>query len=61
MFIFAVFSMSSPPNATLCIVLLLSILSASAAIYLILELAQPFDGLMQVSNEGLRGALKPFN
>ena len=61
MFIFAVFSMSSPPNATLCIVLLLSILSASAAIYLILELAQPFDGLMQVSNEGLRGALKPFD
>ena len=61
MFIFAVFSMSSPPNATLCIVLLLSILSASAAIYLILELGLPFDGLMQVSNEGLRGALKPLN
>ena len=58
MFIFAVFSMSSPPNATLGIVLFLCILSASAAIYLILELGQPFDGLMQVSNEGLRTALQ---
>jgi hypothetical protein len=58
MFIFAVFSMSSPPNVTLAIVLFLCILSASAAIYLILELGLPFGGLMQVSNEGLRTALQ---
>jgi len=58
MFIFAVFSMSSPPNVTLGIVLFLCILSASAAIYLILELGQPFDGLMQISNEALRTALR---
>jgi ABC-type multidrug transport system fused ATPase/permease subunit len=58
MFIFAVFSMSSPPNATLGIVLFLCIVSASAAIYLILELGQPFDGLMQISNEALRTALR---
>jgi len=60
MFIFAVFSMSSPPNATLFTVLGLCILSASAAIYLILELGLPFGGLMQVSNEALRSALKPL-
>jgi hypothetical protein len=58
MFIFAVFSMSSPPNATLGIVLGLCILSASTAIYLILELAQPFDGLMQLSSTGLQHALR---
>jgi hypothetical protein len=58
MFIFAVFSMSSPPNATLGIVLGICILSASAAIYLILELGLPFGGLMQVSNAGLLQALR---
>jgi hypothetical protein len=61
MFIFSVFSMSSPSNPTLFAVLGLCILSASAAIYLILELGLPFDGLMQVSNSGLRGALKPLS
>ncbi|MDP1749998.1 MAG: hypothetical protein Q8L22_11095 [Reyranella sp.] len=60
MFIFAVFSMSSPPNPTLFAVLGLCILSASAAIYLILELGLPFGGLMQVSPENLRTALKPL-
>jgi hypothetical protein len=58
MFIFAVFSMSSPPNVTLGIVLVLCIVSASAAIYLILELGLPFGGLMQVSPDGLRMALQ---
>jgi hypothetical protein len=57
-FIFAVFSMSSPTNSTLVTVLFLCILSASAAIYLILELGSPFDGLMQIPNDGLRRALK---
>ena len=58
MFIFAVFSMSSPSNATLIAVLFLCILSASGAIYLILELGLPFGGLMEVPNDGLRSALK---
>jgi hypothetical protein len=57
MFIFAIFSMSAPPNATLMAVLGVCILSASAAIYLILELGQPFGGLMQISSEALRSAL----
>ena len=57
-FIFAVFSMYSQPNTTLAIVLFFSILSASGAIYLILELGLPFGGLMQVDSEGLRSALK---
>lgn len=60
MFIFAVFSMSAPPNPTLFVVLFLCIFSASAAIYLILELGLPFGGLMQVSPETLRAVLKPL-
>jgi hypothetical protein len=57
-FIFAVFSMSSPTNATMVTVLFLCILSAAGAIYLIIELGSPFDGLMQIPNEGLRSVLK---
>jgi hypothetical protein len=58
MFIFATFSMSAKPNATLTGVLFICIVSASGAIYLILELGLPFGGLMQVSNDTLRGALQ---
>ncbi|WP_395710938.1 hypothetical protein [Reyranella sp.] len=59
-FIFTTFSMSAKPNPTLTIVLGVCVLSASAAVYLILELGQPFDGLMQVSNDTLRSALRPI-
>lgn len=59
-FIFTTFSMSAKPNPTLTIVLGVCVLSASAAVYLILELGQPFDGLMQVSNNTLRSALGPI-
>jgi len=58
MFIFGVFSLSAPPNPTLFVVIAICILSASAAFYLILELGLPFGGLMQLSNEPLRNALK---
>ncbi len=59
-FLFTTFSMSAKPNPTLAIVLFVCILSASGAIYLILELGLPFGGLMQVSNESLRNALTPI-
>jgi hypothetical protein len=39
-------------------VLLACALAASTAIYLILELGQPFDGLLQIPNHSLRTALK---
>jgi hypothetical protein len=60
-FIFASFSMSSPANATLVVVLATCALSASTAIYLILELGQPFNGLLQISSRGLKGALPPLS
>jgi hypothetical protein len=60
-FIFASFSMSSKANPTLVIVLLICGFTASTAIYLILELGQPFDGLLQLSSSGLRHALPPLS
>ena len=60
-FIFASFSMSSKANATLVTVLLTCAFTASTAIYLILELGQPFDGLLQISNSALRNALVPLS
>jgi hypothetical protein len=60
MFIFATFSLSAKPNPTLTTVLFICILSASGAIYLVLELGLPFGGLMQVPNHVLRGALPPI-
>jgi hypothetical protein len=35
--------------------------SASSAIFLILELSQPFTGLMMISSEPLRNALGPLD
>lgn len=58
MFIFGIFSMSAPLNPTLFVVIGICILCASAAFYLILELGLPFGGLMQLSNEPLRTALR---
>ena len=60
-FIFATFSMSSSANPTLVVVLLACALAASTAIYLILELGQPFDGLLQIPSDALRTALKPVS
>jgi len=60
-FIFASFSMSAKANTTLITVLFVCAFSASSAIYLILELGQPFDGLMQIPNSALRHALPPLS
>ena len=59
-FIFGSFSMSAAPNRTIVVVLFICVFSASTAIFLILELGQPFDGLMQIPNAALRHALSPL-
>jgi hypothetical protein len=58
--IFASFSLFSPLNTTVFICLSLFALSASCAIFLILELSQPFTGLMMISSAPLRDALGPL-
>ena len=58
--IFASFSLFAELNVTTFSFLALFALSASCAIYLILELSQPFTGLMQIPSGPLRDALAPL-
>jgi Protein of unknown function (DUF4239) len=51
------FSLFAPPNATVISALIVSALALSAAIFLILELAQPFGGLIRISSEPMLNAL----
>jgi hypothetical protein len=55
--IFASFGLFSPRNATVIVVLFVCALSASAALFLILELDQPYQGLIKISSAPLRSAL----
>jgi len=55
--LFTSFSMFARPNATVIVALLLCALSVAGAIFLILELDRPFDGLIQLSSDPLRRAL----
>jgi ABC-type multidrug transport system fused ATPase/permease subunit len=55
--IFASFSLFADNNATTIVALCIFALSASASIFLILELNQPFTGLMMISSEPLTNAL----
>ena len=58
--IFASFSLFAQPNAIVICSLFVFALSAAGAIYLVLELGQPFAGLMQISSAPLRNALVPL-
>ena len=60
MIIFASFSLFSELNSTVLTFLSLFALSASCAMFLILELGHPFSGLMAISSEPLRHALAPL-
>jgi hypothetical protein len=55
--IFASFGLFAPRNMTVVVSLLLAAASVSGAIFLILELDQPFAGIIQISSAPLRSAL----
>lgn len=55
--IFLSFTLFAPPNATANLALTAGVLAVAVAIYLILELDQPFGGLIRISSEPLRDAL----
>jgi hypothetical protein len=55
--IFASFSLFTKLNPTLVTALVVFALSASAALFLILEMSEPFAGLMQIPSAPLRNAL----
>jgi hypothetical protein len=58
--IFGSFGLFAKPSATVFGSLFVFALSAAGAIYLVLELGQPFSGLMQISSTPLRNALMPL-
>jgi Protein of unknown function (DUF4239) len=58
--IFLGFSVLAPPNATVMFALMVSALAVSGAIFLILELDQPFNGLIRISSEPMLNALHQF-
>ncbi len=55
--LFVTFGLFAPPNATVLVVLGCCALSVAGALFLIVELDQPFNGLIQVSSKPLRDAL----
>jgi len=55
--IFSSFGLFAPRNATAIATLFICALAVSGAIYLILEMYSPFEGLMQISSAPLRNAL----
>ena len=55
--IFGAFGTFAPPNGTVIAALLLGALSASAAIFLILEMNSPLDGVISISLAPIREAL----
>jgi hypothetical protein len=55
--VFASFGLMAPANPTTLVTLLLCALSVSGAMFLILELDRPFDGMIQISSTPLRNAL----
>lgn len=58
--IFANFSLFAEPKPIVIGSLVVFALSAAAAIFLVLELGQPFSGIMQISSAPLRSALAPL-
>jgi hypothetical protein len=56
--IFLGFSVLAPPNATTILALIVSALAVSGAIFLILELDQPFNGVIRISSEPMVNALQ---
>jgi len=55
--IFASFGLFSPSNATVIFFMLVCALSVTAALFLILELDQPYHGLIKISSAPLHNAL----
>jgi len=58
---FASFGLFASRNATVISVLLVCALSVAGAVFLILEMQGPFDGLIRVSADPLHYALSRMN
>jgi hypothetical protein len=58
--IFLGFSLLAPPNATTGIALTAAAVSVAGAVFLIMELDQPFGGVIRISGEPMQKALSQF-
>jgi hypothetical protein len=58
--IFLGFSTLTPPNVTVILALIISAVAVSGAIFLILELDQPFGGIIRISSGPMVNALSQF-
>ena len=56
--IFGIFGFSAPRNWSMCAVFLLCALSATTAVYVVLDLDTPFQGMVNASNTPMLDALK---
>lgn len=61
MIIFASFGLFAPRNATVVVVFVLCSLSVAGAVFLVLEMDRPLEGLIRVSPEPLRHAFAKMN
>ena len=59
--IFASFGVFAPRNATVLTVLFVCALSVSLAVFLVLEMDAPFNGLLKISADSLRYAYAHLN
>jgi hypothetical protein len=59
--VFACFGLSTPRNALSYITIVLGALSIASAIFVILDLDTPFDGILAVSSQPMRDALAHMN
>ena len=59
--LFLGFGILAPPNGTVLAVLFVSAFSVAAAMLLILDLNQPFDGLIRLSTDPIRDALSEIS
>jgi hypothetical protein len=55
--LFLSFSLLAPPNATTTVALLAAAVSVAVAVFLVLELGQPFNGLIRISSQPMLTAL----
>jgi hypothetical protein len=58
---FVSFGLFAPRNSLVVMVLLMCALSVGSAVFLVLEMAGPFDGLLRVSGEPLHYAYSHLN
>lgn len=56
--IFGIFGFSAPRNWSMCAVFLLCAVSATTAVYVVLDLDTPFQGMVNASNTPMMDALK---